>query len=41
MKKAIIFAALIGTVTVLGACRERHVPMKMGTMAPIAADVAK
>ena len=41
MKKAIIFAALIGTVTVLGACRERHVPMKMGTMVPVAADVAK
>ncbi len=41
MKKAIIFAALISTVTVLGACRERHVPMKMGTMAPVAAQAVK
>ncbi len=41
MKKAIIFAALIGTVTVLGACRERHVPMKMGAMTPVVAPVSK
>ena len=36
MKKAIILATLLSTVMVLGACRERQVPMKVGAMdAPI------
>ena len=28
MKKAIIIAAIVSTAAVLGACRERHEPMK-------------
>jgi predicted small secreted protein len=28
MKKAIIIATIISTAAVLGACRERHEPMK-------------
>lgn len=42
MKKAIILAAVFSTAAVLGACRERHVPMKVGAMpAPVVVDVAK
>jgi len=37
MKKAIIIAAIISTAAVLGACRERHEPMKIGAVdAPVA-----
>ena len=42
MKKAIILAAVLSTAAVLGACRERHVPLKVGGFsAPAVTDVAK
>ena len=40
MKKAIMIAALIGTMTTLAACRERHAPLKVGTM-PVAMEIAE
>ena len=36
MKKAIILATIVSAAAVLGACRERHVPLKVGAMdAPV------
>lgn len=41
MKKAIIIASIISAAAVLGACRERHEPMKLGAMeSPVAVEKA-
>ncbi len=42
MKKAIVLATIFSAAVVLGACRERAEPMKVGAMpAPTVTDVAK
>lgn len=42
MKKAIIIAAIISTAAALGACRQRHEPLKgIGQYVPPAAEQVK